>query len=92
MLCMAKVDGTDGTGKIMKANRMMFSKLISDRIAHLNLTIYGAAQLLAAETDEKVKTCHDRITGVINGRGISPDKLEEIIQALGGNLTVTWKE
>lgn len=69
-----------------------FSQLISDRINHLNLTIYGAAQLLAAETEEEIKTCHDRISGLIKGRNIAPKKLEEIIQVLGGHLTVTWKD
>lgn len=69
-----------------------FSKVVRSRLDDLNLTIYGAAQLLAAETDEKVKTCHDRISGLLNGRNIAPSKLEEIIQVLGGKVTITWKD
>jgi hypothetical protein len=84
----------DGNKKASKKepSSNYFPDLIRSRLDDQNLTVYGAAQLLAAETDESVKTCHDRISGLLKGRGIAPDKLQEIVIALGGNIAIIWKD
>jgi hypothetical protein len=53
------------------------------------LTIYGAAQIVGAETDEALKAVHGRITAYTSD---SPPKtirqLEEVCKALGLTITI----
>lgn len=69
-----------------------FSQLISDRINHLGLKIYGASQLLAAEADIDTKTAHARITRFIDRTPESVVQFQELVEALGGKVTITWKD
>ncbi len=53
-----------------------------------NLTIYGAAQIVAAETDEPVKTAHQRITRYLQAPPESWEAISVILTALGYEIRV----
>jgi len=58
----------------------------------LNLTLYGASQIVGAETDEDLKTVHRRITAYTSEtppKSIS--QLEQTLDALGLQITITSK-
>lgn len=59
----------------------------------LNLTLYGASQIVGAETDEELKTVHVRLTRLTSD---TPPKsiaqLEQALDALGLQITITNKE
>lgn len=69
-----------------------FSQIISDRIQSLGLKIYGASQLLAAEADIDPKTAHARITRFTQRTPESVVQFQELVEALGGKVTITWKD
>jgi hypothetical protein len=56
-----------------------------------NLTIYGASQIIAAETDEKLKTIHRRLTCWIEKEPRQWTDLKEFLDALGYQIEIFKK-
>ena len=65
---------------------------ISEAIAARGLTLYGAAQIVGAETDEEIKTIHRRLTAYTSSK---PPKaiwqMEEALNALGYRIEIVEK-
>jgi hypothetical protein len=53
-----------------------------------NLSIYGASQILAAETDENLKTIHRRISCWIKAEPRQWTDLEAFLNALGYQIEI----
>ncbi len=72
----------------MKANPTIPAQLRA-ALAAQNLTIYGASQMVGAETDEALATVHRRITAYTSD---NPPKtvaqLEQLCKALGLTITI----
>jgi hypothetical protein len=56
-----------------------------------NLTIYGASQLIAAETDEELKTIHRRITCWAKNEPRQFKDLEILLDVLGYQIKIFKK-
>jgi hypothetical protein len=56
-----------------------------------NLTIYGASQIIAAETDEELKTIHRRLTCWIKGEPRQWKDLETFLDAMGYQIEIFKK-
>jgi hypothetical protein len=56
-----------------------------------NLTIYGASQILAAETDEELKTIHRRLICWIKAEPRQWTDLEEFLNAMGYQIEIFKK-
>jgi hypothetical protein len=56
-----------------------------------NLTIYGAAQILASETDEELKTIHRRLTCWIEKEPRQWTDLETFLGAMGYQIEIFKK-
>lgn len=65
---------------------------LQDRLDHLNLTVYGASQIVGAEINDDTKTIHQRISRYLKCDPESFVKYTEIIEALGGRIEIIWKE
>ena len=78
--------------KMQKPNSSTYGDRIKERLDHLNLTIYGASQMLAAETDEPLKTVHERIRRYLKNDPESLTKWIEVVELLGGKVTIAWKD
>lgn len=92
---MNTVQGVFGL-KILKSQLSMskptYGAQLQQRLDYLNLTIYGAAQIIGAETDEPIKTIHQRITRYLEADPESLIKWSEVIEALGGEIEIKWKK
>ena len=65
---------------------------ISNAIAARGLTLYGASQIIGAETDEALKTVHYRLTRYTSDTPPeSIRQLEETLDALGYRLEIVGK-
>ena len=53
-----------------------------------NLKIYGAAQIVAAETDEPLKTVHDRISRFLKKEPKTWSDLRVLLNALGYEVQI----
>jgi len=69
-----------------------YSAQLQERLDHLNLTIYGASQIVGAETDEPIKTIHQRITRFLKADPESLSLYAEVVEALGGKLKIEWND
>jgi hypothetical protein len=56
-----------------------------------NLTIYGASQLIAAETDEGLKTIHRRLTCWIRAEPRQWTDLDTFLDIMGYQIEITKK-
>jgi hypothetical protein len=56
-----------------------------------NLTIYGASQLIAAETDEELKTIHRRITCWIRKEPRQLTDLKTFLDVMGYQIEIFKK-
>jgi hypothetical protein len=68
----------------------VYGAQLQERLNQQNLTIYGASQIVAAETDEVRETVEQRIRRYLKS---DPDSLRlyaEIVEALGGKLKIEW--
>jgi len=59
-------------------------QILDDR----NLTIYGASQIIGAETDEEIKTIHQRLTRYLRQPPESWSVIEMTLAALGYKITI----
>lgn len=64
---------------------------IRDAIAARGLTLYGASQLIGAETDEDLKAIHKRLTKYTTIPPVSVRQLEETLDALGYRIEIVEK-
>jgi hypothetical protein len=64
---------------------------ISQAIAARCLTLYGASQIVGAETDEELKTVHRRLTAYTTKPPRALWQLEEALEALGYRLKIVEK-
>lgn len=72
-------------------NTNHYSQQLQQRLDALNLTIYGASQIVGAETDEPIKTIHRRITRYLEADPETLVLFTEIIEALGGVVKIEWR-
>jgi hypothetical protein len=65
---------------------------LSDRLQQVldaeNLTVYGAAHIVAAETDEPWKTVHERISNHLKRPPKSWVAIEQTLNALGYEIRI----
>ena len=64
---------------------------ISEAIAARGLTLYGASQIIGAETDEPLKQVHYRLSRYTQNVPRSIRQLEEALEALGYRLEIVEK-
>jgi hypothetical protein len=57
----------------------------------MNLTIYGASQIIAAETDEELKTIHRRLSCWIREEPRQWTDLEAFLDAMGYEIEIFKK-
>lgn len=69
-----------------------YGDLLRDRLNYLSLTIYGASQIVGAETDEEIRTIHRRLTRHLKADPESIQRYANDIRALGGELVIVWKD
>jgi hypothetical protein len=56
-----------------------------------NLTIYGASQIIGAETDEPIKTIHRRLSEWLRKTPLSWSAIEVALNALGYEIVIVKK-
>ena len=61
---------------------------ISNAIAARGLTLYGASQIVGAETDEDLRTVHRRLTAYTTKPPKAIWQLEEALKALGYQIQI----
>jgi hypothetical protein len=57
-----------------------------------NLTIYGASQIVGAETDEPLKTVHQRIRRWLQEQPRQWKELEIFLEAMGYTIEIRKKQ
>jgi hypothetical protein len=65
---------------------------LQERLDQLNLTIYGASQIVGAETDEPLLRVNERIRQYLKADPKTLRQFAEVIEALGGKLEINWKD
>lgn len=79
-------------GIFAHCNPKNFEPKLPDRLRvilnDLNLTIYGAAQIIGSETDEPIKTIHCRLTRYLDRPPESWHLIERDLAALGYKITI----
>lgn len=69
-----------------------FSEQIRSRLNDRNLTVYGASHFLAAEADIDFKIANKRIERFLKRTPESVVQFQELVEALGGKVTIDWKD
>lgn len=69
-----------------------YAAQLQQRLNQLNLTVYGAAQIIAAKHDpnKPVKTVDQRIRMFLARDPKSIVQLAKIVEGLGGKLKIEW--
>jgi len=64
------------------------SEALQSILDEQNLTIYGASQIIGAETDEPLKTIHERLSQWLKRPPKSWQSIEIVLNALGYKITI----
>jgi hypothetical protein len=65
-----------------------FSLRLKELLNEKNLTIYGAAQLIGAETDEPIKTVHQRLSRWVNATPQTWREIQIALAVLGYQIEI----
>ncbi len=63
-------------------------KLVQQLLDEQNLTVYGLSQLIAAETDEPIKTIHERVSNMLKRSPKTWVQTEQMFKAFGYKITI----
>lgn len=71
---------------------MSFSDRLQQILNECNLTIYGASQIIGADTDEPLKTIHERLSKWLRKTPKTIADLEIALNALGYEIEIKRKQ